>query len=95
MVLSRDLDIGKIFSAQFGPDPDVAMRVAVAGSAGSVKVWDLSTSNAALKAFGVSGRAKENAAEGNIVGVVEDSDDDDDDDDGEGQKDGWENMDDD
>ena len=32
IVLSRDLDLGKIFNTQFGPDPEVAMRVAVAGS---------------------------------------------------------------
>src|ERR1700694_5397309 len=72
MVLSRDLDLGKIFSTQFGPDTDVAMRVAVAGSAGSVKIWDRSTSSAARKAFGVSGRAKEALEEGKIVGVPED-----------------------
>jgi hypothetical protein len=40
------------------------MRVAVAGSAGSVKIWDLSTSSAARKAFGVSGRAKEALEDG-------------------------------
>ena len=94
LVLSRDLDLGKIFSTQFGPDPEVAMRVAVAGSAGSIKVWDLSTSNAARKAFGVSGRAKETVEEGKIVGVteVEDGDDEEEEDGKDGQD--WENMDD-
>jgi periodic tryptophan protein 1 len=98
MVLSRDLDLGKIFSVQFGPNEDVAMKVAVAGSAASVKVWDLTTSSAARRAFGVSGRAKESVEEGKIVGVteVEDEEDDDEDDEegGEGREDGWENMDD-
>jgi periodic tryptophan protein 1 len=95
LVLSRDLDLGKIFSTQFGPDKDVAMRVAVAGSAGSIKVWDLSTSNAARKAFGVSGRVKEAVEEGKVVGVNEDKDDEEDDEeDGDGGDEGWENMDD-
>ena len=72
------------------------MRVAVAGSAGSIKVWDLSTSNAARKAFGVSGRAKETVEEGKVVGVTEVDDDDDDDEEEDGVKDQqeWENMDD-
>lgn len=95
MVLSRDLDLGKIFSTQFAPDPEVAMRVAVAGSAGSIKVWDLSTSSAARKAFGISGRAKEVVEEGKVVGVTEnDEEDEDDEEDGDGEEGGWENMDD-
>lgn len=93
LVLSRDLDLGKIFSTQFGPDPEVSMRVAVAGSAGSIKVWDLSTSNAARKAFGVSGRAKETVEEGKVVGVTEVEDDEADEDEGDDEQD-WENMDD-
>ena len=92
MVLSRDLDLGKIFSTQFGPDPDVAMKVAVAGSGGSVKVWDLSSSNAARKAFGVSTRAKEIVEEGKVVGVKEDEEDNESDEEDEQV---WENMDDD
>jgi periodic tryptophan protein 1 len=92
MVLSRDLDLGKIFTTQFGPDPEVAMRVAVAGSAGSIKVWDLSTSNAARKAFGVSGRAKETVEEGKVVGVSEEKEGESE---GEGEQgDDWEEMDD-
>lgn len=92
MVISRDLDLGKIFNVQFGPDRDVATRVAVAGSTGSVKVWDLSTSSVARKAFGISTRAKEANEEGKIVGVVDDKADDDSDGGGEQQ---WEEMDDD
>jgi periodic tryptophan protein 1 len=79
---------------QFGPDRDVGMRFAVAGSAGSVKVWDLSTSMAAWKAFGVSGRAAEEREEGKVFGVVvEDINDDDGENENEGEKeDGWENT---
>lgn len=95
MVLSRDLDLGKIFCTEFGPDEDVAMRVAVAGSAAGVKVWDLSTSSAARRAFGVSGRGKEAVEEGKVVGVTEVEDEEDDDEEGEEMEgDGWENMDD-
>ena len=96
MVLSRDLDLGKIFSVQFGPDEDVAMRVAVAGSSASVKVWDLSTSSAARRAFGVTGKGKEGVEEeGKVVGVTEVEDEEDDEEDGEeGDGEGWENMDD-
>ena len=70
------------------------MRVAVAGSAGSIKVWDLSTSSAARKAFGISGRAKEVVEEGKVVGVTENDEEDEDDEEGEGENGGWENMDD-
>jgi periodic tryptophan protein 1 len=94
MVLSRDLDLGKIFNAQFGPDPEVAMRVAVAGSAGGVKIWDLSTSNAARKAFGVGSQPRESVEEGKVVGLTEVDDEDDDEGDDEGKDEAsWENMD--
>jgi periodic tryptophan protein 1 len=89
------LDLGKIFSIQFGPDPEVSMRVAVAGSAGSIKVWDLSTSNTARKAFGVSGRAKELVEDGKVVGVTEVEDEEEDEGDAEEDQPEWENMDDD
>jgi periodic tryptophan protein 1 len=95
LVLSRDLDLGRVFSTQFAPDKDVGMKVAVAGSTGSVKIWDLSTSSAARKAFGLSGRAKETVEEGKVVGLTEVSDDEDEDaEEGEGGEDGWEDMDD-
>ncbi|CAG8467046.1 8973_t:CDS:2 [Ambispora gerdemannii] len=41
MVTSRDLDVGKIFSLQFCPDSP--FQLAVAGSNGSVYIWDIST----------------------------------------------------
>jgi len=97
MVLSRDLDLGKVFSTRFGPDSEVAMRVAVAGSTGSVKVWDLSTSTAARKAFGVSGRAKDVVEDGKVVGVLDEGDEEEEEEGEEGEEggEGWEDMDDD
>ncbi|TQS31723.1 hypothetical protein Golomagni_07986, partial [Golovinomyces magnicellulatus] len=43
MVVTRNLDVGKVFAATFAPDPEVAFRLAVAGSSGSMNVWDTST----------------------------------------------------
>ncbi|KAJ2902566.1 WD domain-containing protein [Zalerion maritima] len=51
MVVSRDLDVGKVFSATFAPDSEVAFRLAVAGSQGVMQVWDTSTNVAVRKAF--------------------------------------------
>ena len=51
MVTSRDLDVGKVFSANFAPDQAVAFRLAVAGSKGAVQVWDTSTNKAVREAF--------------------------------------------
>lgn len=39
MVVSRDLDIGKVFSTTFAPDNEVGFRLAVAGSKGLVQIW--------------------------------------------------------
>ena len=44
LILAHDLKLGKILSMQFGVDDNVAMRVTIAGSSASVKVWDLRTS---------------------------------------------------
>ncbi|CAG8443943.1 10865_t:CDS:10 [Ambispora leptoticha] len=41
MVTSRDLSVGKVFSLQFCPDSP--FQLAVAGSSGSVYIWDIST----------------------------------------------------
>nr|POE58023.1 putative wd repeat-containing protein c17d11.16 [Quercus suber] len=51
MVVSRDLGVGKVFSANFAPDDAVAFRLAVAGSKGAVQVWDTSTNRAVREAF--------------------------------------------
>ncbi|KAI9053789.1 hypothetical protein LZ554_002738 [Drepanopeziza brunnea f. sp. 'monogermtubi'] len=51
MVVSRDLDVGKVFSTTFAPDEEVGFRLAVAGSKGLVQVWDTSTNAAVRRAF--------------------------------------------
>lgn len=51
LVVSRDLDVGKVFSTTFGPDPQVAFRLAVAGSKGTMHVWDTSTNATVRRAF--------------------------------------------
>ncbi|KAL9084043.1 MAG: hypothetical protein Q9165_008244 [Trypethelium subeluteriae] len=52
MVVSRNLGVGKIFSTNFAPDTNVGFRLAVAGSKGSVQVWDTSTNAAVRRIFG-------------------------------------------
>lgn len=56
LVVSRDLGVGKVFSANFAPDAEVAFRLAVAGSKGAVQVWDTSTNKAVREAFATRAR---------------------------------------
>lgn len=51
LVVSRNLGVGKIFSVKFAPDPEVAFRLAVAGSKGVIQVWDTSTNAAVRRIF--------------------------------------------
>jgi periodic tryptophan protein 1 len=51
MVVSRNLDVGKVFSTAFAPDKEVGFRLAVAGSKGSVQIWDTSTNAAVRRIF--------------------------------------------
>ena len=51
MVVSRDLDVGRVFSTTFGPDAEVGFRLAVAGSKGNLQIWDTSTNKAVREAF--------------------------------------------
>ena|ERR1700760_2916032 len=51
MVVSRNLDVGKVFSATFAPDKQVGFRLAVAGSKGTVQIWDTSTNAAVRRIF--------------------------------------------
>ena len=76
MVVSRNVDVGRVFSTKFASDPEVAFRLAVAGSKGAMQVWDTSTNSAVRRTFAsrmapISGEAKEER----IVGVDEDSSD--------------------
>ncbi|KAK0730628.1 WD40-repeat-containing domain protein [Lasiosphaeris hirsuta] len=75
LVVSRDFDVGRVFSATFGPDPEVAFRLAVAGSKGTVSVWDTSTNASVRKFFAQkmpSKFTKEVKAEDRLVGVDDD-----------------------
>lgn len=99
MVVSRDLGVGKVFSAGFAPDEEVAWRLAVAGSKGAVQVWDTSTNRAVREAF--VGRARgidANAEVKERLVAVENDDSESDSEEGEepeeGANDGgWESMD--
>src|ERR1700760_4730389 len=51
MVVSRNLDVGKVFSTTFAPDKEVGFRLAVAGSKGTVQIWDTSTNGAVRRIF--------------------------------------------
>ncbi|KAH0436808.1 transducin family protein [Colletotrichum camelliae] len=91
MVVSRNLDVGKVFSTQFAPDPEVAFRLAVAGSRGTMHVWDTSTNAGVRHAFAERVPKKpEGAEEDRLVGLAEDdsSSSEDEGDDEEGEKDG-------
>lgn len=86
MVISRDLGVGRVFSTTFAPDKEVGFRLAVAGSSGSLKVWDTSTNAAVRRAFAgrVAGRPEEEVSE-RLVGLelddeTSDSDEDEDED---------------
>ncbi|KAK3394569.1 WD40-repeat-containing domain protein [Podospora didyma] len=72
LVVSRDFDVGKVFSTTFGPDKEVAFRLAVAGSKGTVSVWDTSTNAGVRKAFAQklpTNAAKYGEVEDRLVGV--------------------------
>lgn len=106
MVVSRKLEVGKVFSTTFAPDQEVSFRLAVAGSKGVVQVWDTSTNAAVRRAFAgrldASIRVSESTEE-RLVGVAKDDNEDSDDDEDGGMGvaeggsgaagDGWESMD--
>ncbi|KOS19746.1 putative WD repeat-containing protein [Escovopsis weberi] len=69
MVVSRNLDVGKVFAANFAPDPEVAFRLAVAGSSGSIHVWDTSTNAGVRKAFASRVPAAKAGVEDRLVRV--------------------------
>ncbi|PFH52951.1 hypothetical protein AMATHDRAFT_1683 [Amanita thiersii Skay4041] len=79
MVTSRDLGVGKVFSAMFSPDDP--LTVAAAGSKAKLQVWDVGANAGARKAFGSkiaqAGKAlKEKANDGDgIIGVESDDED--------------------
>ena len=51
MVTTRDLGIGRVFSANFAPDQGMGFMLAAAGSKGALQIWDTSTNAAVRRAF--------------------------------------------
>ncbi|KAI0176420.1 WD40 repeat-like protein [Hypoxylon sp. FL1284] len=95
MVVARNLDVGKVFSTNFAPDAEVAFRLAVAGSKGTMHVWDTSTNAAVRQAFAhkISNNTEGEVQE-RLIGVEEDqSSSDEDEDEEEGENDDPESMD--
>lgn len=76
MVVSRNVEVGRVFSTKFAPDSEVAFRLAVAGSKGAMQVWDTSTNAAVRRAFASRvGPVEDPIRKERIVGVEEDSSD--------------------
>lgn len=72
MVVSRNLDVGKVFATTFAPDAEVGFRLAVAGSSGSMQVWDTSTNASVRKAFAERVPESRGDVEDRLVGVDDD-----------------------
>ena len=72
LVVSRNLDVGKVFATTFAPDPEVAFRLAVAGSNGTMHVWDTSTNGAVRKTFAQRVPEQAGKEEDRLVGVEDD-----------------------
>jgi periodic tryptophan protein 1 len=100
MVVSRDLGVGRVFSTTFAPDKEVGFRLAVAGSKGSVQIWDTSTNASVRAAFAskvpeIKGDGKERLVgldEPDTDSDTEEGESDDGEDDGEDGEKGWESM---
>ena len=73
MVVSRNLEVGKVFSTTFAPDPEVSFRLAVAGSRGAVQIWDTSTNAAVRRAFANRMMAVDGDVQERLVTLNEDS----------------------
>jgi periodic tryptophan protein 1 len=100
MVVSRNLEVGKVFSTTFAGDEEVGFRLAVAGSKGSVQIWDTSTNAAVRKAFAHRVKPVEGEVKERLVGIMADDSESESDegeaeaegDEGAAEK-GWESMD--
>lgn len=97
MIVSRKLEVGRVFCARFAPDPEVSFRLAVAGSKGSLQVWDTSTNAAIRNVFaGKTATPDEGMSERLIMvnASGDESDEEDEENDVAHQaQDGWESMD--
>ena len=92
MVVSRNLGVGRVFSTTFGPDAEVAFRLAVAGSKGSLQIWDTSTNGAVRRTFASRMKGDNSQVSERLIGVQNEAESSSDDSGGE-QKGGWESMD--
>ncbi|ODN79623.1 hypothetical protein L202_03565 [Cryptococcus amylolentus CBS 6039] len=52
LATSRDLGLGKIFTAKWSPDAETPLALAAAGSKAQLQVWDAASNAGARKAFG-------------------------------------------
>ncbi|OCF58716.1 periodic tryptophan protein 1 [Kwoniella mangroviensis CBS 10435] len=81
LATSRDLGLGKIFTARWSPDPETPLTLAAAGSKATLQVWDVASNPGARKAFGdrlkKHGRELGEVKKGGGVVVVEGGEDED------------------
>ncbi|EXJ84804.1 hypothetical protein A1O3_05476 [Capronia epimyces CBS 606.96] len=80
MVVSRNLDVGRVFAVQFAPDPEVAFRLSVAGSKGQLQVWDISTNPSVRNVFAGKVKLPETTGKERFVAINDNGDDESDDD---------------
>lgn len=74
MILSRDFDVGKVFTLSFGPEEATRSLLSVGGSEGKLKVWDAFTNKAARGAFaGKLGLQTPAATEERLIAANSDS----------------------
>lgn len=83
MILSRDLDVGKVFSVGFAPDSEVFGHVVVAGASGKVKVWDTMSNRTVYEKIGRAHNVKQRKAE-KVIAMADDDDEEEEDEDFDG-----------
>jgi len=81
MVASRNLEVGKVFSAVFSPDD--ALTLAAAGSKAKVQIWDVGANAGVRKALASklaeAGRILKEKEGAGVIGVMDDNEDESDD----------------
>jgi periodic tryptophan protein 1 len=98
MVVSRNIEVGRIFAAYFAPDQEVSFRLSVAGSKGQLQVWDTSTNAGVRHAFANRVKMPDTGKKERFVAATHSSDEESDDKEEGGVNtggngDGWESMD--
>ena len=78
MVVSRNLDVGRVFATQFAPDPEVAFTLSVAGSKGRIQLWDTSTNAAVRNVFAPRVKLPERSKGERIIATNDDTGDEED-----------------